>query len=449
MNDTLLQELWQAVAEGLARPAHFWSLVVVLTAIAGAWLSARFVRSRTAARLAAGEGSGVGGDALRFSIEGMRRLAFPLVAQALLWLGEAVLRLAGVLAKAPDAQLLRLAMTLFAAMALIRLVVYVLRRTFHSVALIAAFERAIAIVVWLVVALYATGVLSDVVGWLEGSTLALGRTSVSLWAMLMGAVSIVVALLSALWLGSALEARLMRTESIDRNVRAVLARVLRSVLVLLAVLLGLAAVGIDLTVLSVFGGALGVGLGLGLQRVASNYVSGFIILLDRSLRIGDMITVDKYHGLVTEINTRYTVIRALDGTEAIVPNEMLVATPVTNHAYSDKRVRLAVKVAVRCETDLDVAMTQMVEAAQATSLVLAEPAPQALLLGFGADGLELEVGFWVHHLEPKRVSVQSDVARAMLARFREHAVGMARAQREVRVSGWGGANGKAAGPAAP
>jgi small-conductance mechanosensitive channel len=211
--------------------------------------------------------------------------------------------------------------------------------------------------------------------------------------MLTGLLSIVVTLIGALWLGAAIEERLMRMTSVDRNLRAILARALRALLVLLAVLIALSLVGIDLTVLSLFGGALGVGLGLGLQRIASNYVSGFIILFDRSLRIGDRITVDRYQGTVTQINTRYTVVRGADGVEAIVPNEMLVAQPVTNHSVAARPPRQVVKAAIAFEADLPLALRLMEEAAAAHERVASSPPPAALLLGFSADGLDLELGF--------------------------------------------------------
>jgi small-conductance mechanosensitive channel len=207
------------------------------------------------------------------------------------------------------------------------------------------------------------------------------------------------------------------------------------VLVLFGVLLALSSVGMDLTVLSVFGGALGVGLGLGLQRIASNYVAGFIILLDRSLRLGDLIAVDKYFGRVTQITTRYTVVRAGDGTEAIVPNEMLIATPVTNHTYSDKKVRLSVKVSVAYGTELAPTFAMMQAAARETARVLAEPAPHALLLGFGADGLDLEVGFWIADPEEGRLGVQSEVAQKIYKAFHDSAVEIPFPQRELHVRG--------------
>jgi small-conductance mechanosensitive channel len=436
VTESPLAELVQAVTGGLSRPHHFWSLIVIALAIAGGRVASSIVRRHTQARLEATDGtSGVHVDALRFSIDGFRRLAFPLAAQALLWVGEAVLRLTQVLGSSADARLLRLAMTLLAAMAVIRLLVYVLRRVLKNVAMIATFERVIALSIWLVVALHVTGWLGGVIEWLEATTLPIGKTKVSLWVVLMGALSVLVTLLASLWLGSSIEARLMRATSLDSNVRAVLSRVLRALLVLVAVLVALSLVGIDLTVLSVFGGALGVGLGLGLQRIASNYVSGFIILLDRSLRIGDMITVDKYYGAVTQINTRYTVIRALDGTEAIVPNEMLIAQPVTNHSQSDKKVRLAVKVSVGYEADVHQAMRLMEEAALTQGRVLLEPKPTAALVSFGADGLDLEIGFWIRDPEEGRLNVQSGVALAIFERFKGAGISIPYPQREVRVSG--------------
>jgi small-conductance mechanosensitive channel len=436
MKDAPLAELLEAIGNGLSRPIHLWTTGVIVVAICGAWLVSRLVRQRTQARLAAAL-SAEGGlhiDALRFSIDGVRRLAFPLAAQALLWVGEGALRLSQLIATNADARLLRLAMTLFAAMAVIRLVVYVLRRVLKNVTLLAAFERVIAVSIWAVIALHLFGWLDPVVDWLEHTTLPLGKSKVSLWVVLMGGVSVLVTLLASMWLGSALESRLMRATSLDSNVRAVLSRVLRALLILLAVLVALSLVGIDLTILSVFGGALGVGLGLGLQRIASNYVSGFIILLDRSLRIGDMITVDKYYGSVTQINTRYTVVRALDGTEAIVPNEMLVSQPVTNHSFSDKKVRIAVKVSVGYETDVAAAMRLLEDAARQQDRVLDDPAPAAALLGFGADGLDLEVGFWIRDPESGRLNVQSAVALAIFERFKAARISIPYPQREVRVT---------------
>ncbi|MFN3564646.1 MAG: mechanosensitive ion channel family protein [Burkholderiaceae bacterium] len=434
MRDSPLEALLQALAEGLARPQHFWTLVVIVVAVVGGRIVAGLVRRRIEARLAAATArSGAAIDALRFSIDGFRRLAFPATALALLVAGEAALRISGVLTRAADARLLRLALTLLAAMALIRLLVYVLRRVFSNLAFIAASERVIGLTIWVVVALHVTGALGDVVEWLDATKIPIGASTVSLWVVAMGVLSLLVTLLAALWIGSALEARLMRAQQLEPNLRVVASRALKALLLVVAVLLGLSSVGIDLTVLSVFGGALGVGLGLGLQRIASNYVSGFIILLDRSLRIGDLISVDKYTGTVTQINARYTVIRALDGTEAIVPNERLVAEPVTNQSYSDRKVLIRTNVQVSYASDVDRALDLLRQAARVSPRVLDDPAPGAALADFGADGLNLALTFWIADPENGRLNVTSEVNREILRLFRENGVEIPFPQRDVRV----------------
>ena len=248
---------------------------------------------------------------------------------------------------------------------------------------------------WLGVALYLTGLWPDVFAFLDDTVLPLGRNQVSLATILQAAVSVIVFLMLALWAGTALEERLMRVEGLHTSLRVVMARMSRAVLILVAVLVSLSMVGIDLTVLSVFGGALGVGLGLGLQKIASNYVSGFIILLERSLAIGDTITVDKYTGKVARINTRYTVLRSLDGTDSMVPNEMLVSGAVVNSSLADKKTRIVTLMTVGFDANLDALLPKLVAACAALPRVMEDPAPAAMLNRFAPNGLELEVGMWV------------------------------------------------------
>jgi small-conductance mechanosensitive channel len=432
-HDPLVGELYAAVTEGLARPQHAWTAGIVVLAVVIGALGARVMHGRVARRLAAAEEEGhKPSDALRLSMGGLSRLAFPAITLGILLVGELFLHAVGVFKSPDDARLLHLAITLIAAMAGIRLVVYILRGAFPRVPMLASFERALALLIWLVVALYLVGALADVIEWLEATTLQIGKTRLSLWIVFMGLVSLAVTVLIALWLGSIIEARLMGS-GLDSSLRVVLARLAKALLLLLAVMIGLSAVGMDLTVLSVFGGALGVGLGLGLQRIASNYVSGFILLLDRSLRLGDTITVDKYQGIVAEINTRYTVLRALDGTEALLPNELLVSTPVTNFTYSDRRSRVGIKVAVAYNTDLKKAMALLVDAAQAHPRALKNPAAAAGITGFGADGIEMEVGLWISDPEQGKGNIQSDVSQVILERFRAAGIEIPYPQREVRV----------------
>ncbi|MGE5160245.1 MAG: mechanosensitive ion channel family protein [Betaproteobacteria bacterium] len=432
----LLDEILQIVEAGLLRPQQLWQLVVIAVALLGAWFITRRVQRWVRARVQAQSQQPAGRvDLLRFSVDGFRRLAFPVSAMALVVAGGLALGAAGLARRTGDVQFLRLALTLLAAMAVVRLFVYVLRRSFPRSSWIGSFERAIALVIWLVVALHVTGLLSDLVAALEAVAIPIGRQRLTLWDLIVGTISVVLTLLAALWFGSVLEAKLMAAKGLTTNSRVVLSRFLKAVLALLAVLVALSLVGIDLTVLSVFGGALGVGLGLGLQRIASNYVSGFIILLDRSLTIGDMITVDKFHGTVSQINTRYTVIKALDGTQTIVPNEMLVSSPVVNHSYTDSKVRVAVKVSVAYATDVDRVLGMLIQAAREQPRVLVDPPPAAFITGFGADGIDLEVGFWIRDPEEGTLSVRSAISRLLLQRFRDEGVEIPFPQRDVRIRG--------------
>lgn len=437
---TLLEEVAHVLRNELLRAPQAWQLVVIAVALLGAWFYARHIEQRVRDRLAAAAtaNQGVRVDVLKFSIDGFRRLAFPITAMLLLVLGWLALYFAGVM-RSEQAHLLRLALLLLGAMAAIRLLVYVLRRSLPRAAWIGTFERAIALTIWIFVVLHVTGLLDGLIGHLDSVRFPLGKTALTLWDILAGAFSVILTVLAALWAGSVVEARLMGTKSLAPNSRVVLARLIKAVLTLLAVLLALSLVGIDLTVLSVFGGALGVGLGLGLQRIASNYVSGFIILLDRSLSIGDMITVDKFYGAVSQINARYTVMKSLDGTETIVPNEMLVSTPVINHSYSNRSVQVVVKLSIAYSADVDRALEILVEAATAQSRVLADPPPTAFITGFGADGIDVQIGFWIRDPEAGSLPIRSEIARSVLKRFLEEGIEIPAPQRDVRITSVSGA----------
>jgi small-conductance mechanosensitive channel len=333
------------------------------------------------------------------------------------------------------ANLLRIAAVLLLAAGVLRLVSYAIGRVFKPSGLVALIQRLFTALVFGAVVLHVSGFLPDV---LEALEIPIYKASdmpkpLTLLELFRDGSLILVALVAALWAGTVLDSRLMKIDSIDASLRVALARFTRAALLVLAVLIAMNGVGIPLGVLSVFGGALGVGLGLGLQRIASNYVSGFIILLDRSLRIGDLITVDKYYGAVTQIRTRYTVIKALDGTEAIIPNELLVSGTVTNHSYTSKHARVAVKVQIAYDSNLDRAIEIMLEAARSQTRVLTDPAPVVTLNGFGADGLDLELGFWVDDPELGTGSTRSDISRAILAGFGKEGIGIPYPQRDVRI----------------
>jgi small-conductance mechanosensitive channel len=244
-----------------------------------------------------------------------------------------------------------------------------------------------------------------------------------------------VTVFGALWLSGVVDARLQGAENLDRSLREVFARLAKAFFVLIAVLISLPMVGIDLTTLSVFGGALGVGLGLGLQKIASNYVSGFIILLERSIRIGNMIAVGNDRGEVTRITTRFTVLKDFSGIETLVPNEVLVGSVVQNESYTDRRVRRVVTLQVGYDSDLDAAMSIMVAAAQAQPRVLKDPPVTAQLLEFADSGMKLEVGFWIADPEDGSGAIRSAINLAIWRDFKKAGIQIPYPQREVRILG--------------
>ncbi len=221
------------------------------------------------------------------------------------------------------------------------MLVYVMRSLFAESAWLKTSERAIAFSIWVLAILYFVGVLPEVARELDAVVLPFGKPPVSLLTVAKGASAVILTLVITLWLSGLIEQRLSTASAIDTNTRALLVKFLRAVLLVVGVLIALRAIGFDLTLLTVFGGALGVGVGLGLQKFAANYIAGFTILLDKSIRLGDMITVDNRQGRVAKVTSRYVVLRALDGIEAIVPNETLVTTTVLNHSHASHDIRVA------------------------------------------------------------------------------------------------------------
>ncbi|WP_157739304.1 mechanosensitive ion channel family protein [Herbaspirillum sp. meg3] len=318
-----------------------------------------------------------------------------------------------------------------------RFVFYVLRRIFIKDATAGAFlqlfEKIFAILVWICVLLYITGLWPDLVDYLDTTMLPLGRHKTSLLTILQATASVLVTLIIAMWAGAMLEERMMKLNTMHSSLRTVVARLVRAILILVAILVSLSLVGIDLTVLSVFGGALGVGLGLGLQKIASSYVSGFVILLERSLAIGDMVNVDRYFGKVTQINTRYTILEGLDGIESVLPNEMFMSSPVQNYSLNRKIIRLATQVTILYQDDIETVLSMLEQATIGVERVSDQILPQALLIKIGEDGLQLEIGFWITDPENGRLNVLSDVNRAIWRVFKTQGIQVAHPKRDIRV----------------
>ena len=405
-----LTSLIDDLLDDLSRPGMPWQIGSIVACMLLGWLVARLVRAWWSRRPGHE-------DSLHTGVASFTHVVTPLLIVGLLSLAQLLLAKYRF-----HTNIVKVAIPIFWSLGVIRLVFYLLRRVFARRRPLdesfVTLEKIVALLVWVAVVLYITGMWPDIFDFLDSYTLKYGpkkSSQVSLADLLQGIVTVAVMLMLALWAGTALEERLMGMTALHSSLRAALARVSRAILMVGAVLLSLNLVGIDLTVLSVFGGALGVGLGLGMQRIASNYVSGFIILLERSLSIGDMISVTNFTGKVTQINTRYTVLQGLDGVETVVPNEMLISGTVQNQSLSNRRVRASTKLTVAYGSDLDVLMPLLIAQAAGTPRVLEEPAPGCSLARFGPDGYELDLGFWIADPENGQGGVVSEINKKIYA----------------------------------
>jgi small-conductance mechanosensitive channel len=407
---------FDALFDSLTRPSSLLELAVLAACLGAAWLAVRTLR-----------GSVQRPASVWFGARLVDGVLFPVLALAFALLGR------WLLAKTQTVAVLQLALPILASLVIIRVAVRVLRVAFPNSGPVRVIERTISWLVWIALALWVTGLLPLLLQEMEGIRWKVGGADVSLRSLLEGVLSALVVMVVALWISAAIESRLLAgAVSSNLSLRKIAANAVRGLLLLVGVLLALSAAGIPIGALGVFGGALGVGIGLGLQKLAANYVSGFVILAERSLRIGDMVKVDGFEGRITDISTRYTVIRALNGRESIVPNEMLMTQRVENSSLADPKVSINTTVQVAYGTDLDTLMPRLTQAVAGVPRVIDDPGPGVSLLGFGADGLDLEVGFWILDPQNGQGNVRSEVNLAILRTLNEAGVQIPYPQRVVR-----------------
>ncbi|MEW5787054.1 MAG: mechanosensitive ion channel domain-containing protein [Pseudomonadota bacterium] len=330
--------------------------------------------------------------------------------------------------------LLDLAVPLLLSMAIIQSTFFFLRSIVQPSPALRAVERVVSWMVWGAVALHILGYLDKLVAGMDAIGFTLGKQHISLYTALLGLITIAVTLIASLSLGRLVEHRLIAATQLSGNMKVALSKLVRTLLTVVAVLIALPMVGIDLTVLSVFGGALGVGLGLGLQKIASNYVSGFTLLLEQSLRLGDMVEVAGRYGEVTRIATRYTVLRDLDGTETILPNETLITAPVINRSLTDKDNRIFLPMQVGYGSDLDQVKDVMLAAAHDCDRVLKEPTPAVFLKRFGDNGIDMELAVWIDTPEAGERQLVSDLNWAMWRGFQAAGIEIPYPQRVVHMA---------------
>jgi len=405
------------LVEGLTSPAIVAEFALLAGCLVAAWIVVRLIRGRDRPVASVWFGNRIFDGVL-----------FPILALALAF--AARVALAGTLRPV----VFKVAIPVLIALVVIRLSTRVLGRAFPGLGWVRIVERSISWVAWMVVVLWITGVsplLRDAMAEVEWKV---GNNHVTLLSFVEGGLTAGIVIVLTLWASAAIERKLLSTGSgYDLSLRKIAANVLRVVLLFIGVLIALSLVGLDLTALSVVGGAVGVGVGFGLRNIAANYISGFVVLAERSVRIGDMVKVDTFEGRITDIRTRYTVIRSLGGRESIVPNETLITTRVENLSLADPRVIVQTGVRVAYGSDVRRLQPLLHEAIAAVPRVIADPAPSVQLSAFADDGMDLVINFWICDSEKGQGDVKSNVNLAVLEVLNREGVEIPFPQRVVRA----------------
>jgi small-conductance mechanosensitive channel len=421
----------QAMSDALTvleRPENLLQAVLILASIALGWWLGRFVRARITVA--------PDPDNLPDRAREIMYIGAPLaLTLALLAAVDGFVHAFG-----SQAGMIDVAVQLTGLLLLIRLLVYVVRVSLGARTRLKGWGMPIAVVIWVFLSLHLLGWGDAVIEALDSVGMNAGKTRISAWSIMKLLVTVSVFVIIALWASRWLERRVLKLDALAPTMRIGIAKFVQAFLVGLSVLVGLNAAGLDLTTLNVLTGAIGIGLGFGLQSIAANFVSGFVLLMDRSIKPGDVIsftgmpgTTTEGFGWVEELRGRYVVVRDRDGVETLVPNQNLITNPVINWSYTDPRVRLKLPVRVSYKDDPERAMALLLEATHGHPRIIRDPAPVARLMGFGDHGIELELRFWIPDPQEGVNNVRSDVNRRIWKLFQEHGVTIPVAQREVRV----------------
>lgn len=407
----------------LQQPATWWQLAVTLVIIVIVAVLDRMVSGRLTQRA-----SNITRSYQKISLKTLRRLFAPLLAMLLFLTAREILE-----KNEFSYGLLDIGVSLSIALAIIRTFVYLLRKTFPVTPALKAWENMFVIVVWLMVALQIVGWLPAIIAEMDKIAIHFGDTKVSLLGVVKTVLSVSFFVLLALWIAALIERRLTKAKHLANYLQIGIAKTIRVIIIIVAFLVALEVIGVDLTTLTVLGGALGVGIGFGLQRIASNFISGFILLFDRSIRPNDVISIGDSYGWVKELRARYVVIQDRDGVETLIPNENLITSQVINWSYTDKNVRVKIPVQISYQNDPELAMALLLEAAKENVRVLDQPAAAARLMAFGNDGINLELRLWINDPVNGINNVRSEVNLAIWKKFRANGISIPYPQRDVHL----------------
>jgi small-conductance mechanosensitive channel len=424
--DTLtdLQDFAASAGVLLSAPSTWWQLAVAAAGFLIALLTGHFLQQRLKPLIRPGVVTGISRTAMR---TGMLALI------PLLWWFTLLAASAWLRRRGHPTDVMHLVVVLVGAFAFIRMGVFVLRHSFSPGSKLKAWEWSLTVTIWGLVALQTLGLLPVVIEVLDEHALPLGSTRISLYMVTSFVLSIALLSLVALWLTNGIQALLRRTDSLDESFKLVLSKLARFLLLTLAVVVAMVTAGIDLTALAVFGGALGVGVGFGLQRIVSNFVSGIVIAFEESIRPGDVVRVGDTFGVVRGLHARCIEVRDRDGKDILIPNETLLTAEIVNWSHGDRNVRFRLPVQISYQDDPETAMAILEQAARDTARVLADPPPVARLMGFGDNGINLELRLWVNDPENGVNNVRSDIYLRIWRAFRVAGISIPYPQREVRL----------------
>jgi small-conductance mechanosensitive channel len=339
-----------------------------------------------------------------------------------------------------DVSVLEAAARLIGAYIVVRLSVLLFAASLGNKSWMQHWENRLTLLIWLAIAAEYLGWLDPIIAGLDSIGIATGKSRVTVWSVLKLLFTLTLFVLVAAWISRWVERRLKKLSNIAASTRIGISKFANAFLIGLSILMGLNAAGVDLTALTVLTGAIGLGLGFGLQSIAANFVSGFVLLMDRSIKPGDVISLSgqsgtstENFGWVQELRGRYVVVRDRDGVEMLVPNQQLISNAVINWSYTDPRIRLKLPIRVSYQDDPELALRVLVAACEGQARVLRDPAPVSRLMHFSDSGIELELRFWIADPQEGVNNVRSDVNRAIWRLFKEHNLTMPVAQREILV----------------
>ena len=299
-----------------------------------------------------------------------------------------------------------------------------------------AWLRLVAVLAFGLAALHSFGLLETTIELLNLLAFNVGDRRISILDIMNGGIILLILLWVSSLLGSSGEKKIRKLPHLPPSLQVLLAKILRVILVFVSFAIALSTIGLDLSSFAILGGAIGVGIGFGLQKVVSNLVSGLILLLDRSIKPGDVIEIEGTYGWINSLRARYASVITRDGKEHLIPNEDLITNRVINWSFSDRNVRVRLPVGISYDADPRKAIKLCLEAARSTTRTLQDPEPKCLMIGFGDNSIDLELRFWIDDPSNGVGNVRSEVMLAIWDRFKDANIDIPFPQRDVHISGF-------------